>query len=91
MTTEDSAARPRPRARARSAPVVEIGLRDVYDQVLATKEAVTSLTLTSAGQAEHVAGLELRVTRLERLVWLASGAALGGGGLVGGVVGHLLG
>ncbi|MFC5997103.1 hypothetical protein ACFQE5_23095 [Pseudonocardia hispaniensis] len=34
---------------------------------------------------------ESRLRRLERAVWVASGVALVGGGLVGGVVGPLLG
>lgn len=76
MTTQDN----------RRLAGVTITNREIYDQVLATKDLAAKLVDKVEAIEQRDGDHEIRIRSLERKVW----AALGGGATLGGVAGALV-
>lgn len=57
---------------------VTIGARDIYDQLVAMRSDVQSLTTTNTTTAEKLSDHETRIRAVERWIWSAPAALLTG-------------
>ncbi|MEV1199471.1 hypothetical protein [Microbispora rosea] len=65
---------------------VTIGAREIYDELKTVGSKLDRLDGKVDGTVAEVADHETRIRKLERVVWIAAGAAAAGGGVVGAVI-----